>query len=710
MSGLKSLAKELPKYGRNGDSIVAHINPQEAALLKAIGGSGTINPHTGLPEYLGGFVGKVVNTVAKPVQQAVAAINPLNPGSQLNQAINQIPVIGQANQALNNLGTQIFQPLEKAIVQPASAGLAQLDKSVGKAIPGGWGTVASIAGSAMGVPTPFLVGLGALNGSGVMHKGGSFNLQGAMMGGAMAYGAAELGDYVRGAVPNTPTVDQFGNLTTPVPSVAPPPPTDGITSLYNSTGGFGQTASAIPQSAIDAANIANPALLKSTDTAALNALSKSMEAGAGTGLQVAPQPSMFSNVLNGNFGYAADQLGTSISEGASSLMNAPGKAIDSISNYDYSNALDKGMSNASQTGEGIKNLVGAGDMSSKAAGQLAATTAKAAGTMSPTLAAGAMLYSGMGLAALDEQRKYLEESKAANAISQAEYDSALAEINRSTDVARKAVAEHPFNSNPDRSYTPSETTYDTYNPDDNLYARLTGESRTYKEGGEVKHYAFGGMLGAIGPAISKAIEASNPTAIPADVGFQNLQSEGMRTPIEMSDGSGINVANLAKIVSNATAPAYKAPSLGSNLYEKRSPEETLYERLTGQRKQYAVGGSIDDESGMDEARGLATGNMQNGFMSGGVLGYAAGGMPPRFLSGGGDGMSDSIPATIGGKQEARLADGEFVIPADVVSHLGNGSSKAGAKQLYSMMDKVRSARTGTKKQGKQINPRKYLTA
>jgi hypothetical protein len=94
----------------------------------------------------------------------------------------------------------------------------------------------------------------------------------------------------------------------------------------------------------------------------------------------------------------------------------------------------------------------------------------------------------------------------------------------------------------------------------------------------------------------------------------------------------------------------------------------------------------------------------------GIVKMAAGGMPPRFLSGGGDGMSDSIPAKINGKQEARLADGEFVIPADVVSHLGNGSSKAGAKQLYSMMDKVRSARTGTKQQGKQINPRKYLAA
>jgi hypothetical protein len=79
-----------------------------------------------------------------------------------------------------------------------------------------------------------------------------------------------------------------------------------------------------------------------------------------------------------------------------------------------------------------------------------------------------------------------------------------------------------------------------------------------------------------------------------------------------------------------------------------------------------------------------------------------------MLKGPGDGMSDDIPATIAGKQPARLANEEFVIPADVVSHLGNGSSEAGAKQLYKMMDRIRKARTGTKKQGKQINPDKYL--
>ena len=79
-----------------------------------------------------------------------------------------------------------------------------------------------------------------------------------------------------------------------------------------------------------------------------------------------------------------------------------------------------------------------------------------------------------------------------------------------------------------------------------------------------------------------------------------------------------------------------------------------------------------------------------------------------MLKGPGDGMSDSIPASIAGKQPARLADSEFVVPADVVSHLGNGSSDAGAKKLYQMMDKVRQARTGRKTQGKQINADKFL--
>ena len=89
--------------------------------------------------------------------------------------------------------------------------------------------------------------------------------------------------------------------------------------------------------------------------------------------------------------------------------------------------------------------------------------------------------------------------------------------------------------------------------------------------------------------------------------------------------------------------------------------------------------------------------------------YAEGGMTEgRYLQGQTDGMADEIPAQIGDDQPAALSHGEFVIPADVVSHLGNGNSDAGAQKLYSMMDKIREARTGTKKQGKEINPDSFM--
>jgi hypothetical protein len=81
---------------------------------------------------------------------------------------------------------------------------------------------------------------------------------------------------------------------------------------------------------------------------------------------------------------------------------------------------------------------------------------------------------------------------------------------------------------------------------------------------------------------------------------------------------------------------------------------------------------------------------------------------PRYLRGITDGMEDKINTSIDDKQPAKLSHGEFVIPADVVSHLGNGNSDAGAKKLYQMMDRLRQARTGTKQQGKQINPDKFM--
>ena len=88
-------------------------------------------------------------------------------------------------------------------------------------------------------------------------------------------------------------------------------------------------------------------------------------------------------------------------------------------------------------------------------------------------------------------------------------------------------------------------------------------------------------------------------------------------------------------------------------------------------------------------------------------GYSDGG---RLLKGPGDGVSDSIPAIIGKKQPARLADGEFVIPARIVSELGNGSTDAGAKRLYAMMDRIQKVRRKTKNVAANTKASKYLPA
>ena len=108
---------------------------------------------------------------------------------------------------------------------------------------------------------------------------------------------------------------------------------------------------------------------------------------------------------------------------------------------------------------------------------------------------------------------------------------------------------------------------------------------------------------------------------------------------------------------------------------------------------------------------------------GGLMKLAGGGMTymeaggttgatgePRDVTGTGDGMSDSVPASIEGVQEARLADGEFVIPADVVADIGNGSSDAGSKKLYDMMDRIRMARHGTKEQPPEIKAERLMPA
>jgi hypothetical protein len=113
---------------------------------------------------------------------------------------------------------------------------------------------------------------------------------------------------------------------------------------------------------------------------------------------------------------------------------------------------------------------------------------------------------------------------------------------------------------------------------------------------------------------------------------------------------------------------------------------------------FALGGSVPR---------MAAGGI-SALAPGGYVGsYARGG---RMLKGPGDGLSDNIPAVIGKGQPARLADGEFVVSADAVSALGGGSTDAGARKLYAMMDRIRKNAHGSKKQVKKVNERKVLPA
>ena len=153
-------------------------------------------------------------------------------------------------------------------------------------------------------------------------------------------------------------------------------------------------------------------------------------------------------------------------------------------------------------------------------------------------------------------------------------------------------------------------------------------------------------------------------------------------------------------------------------YERSNPMLMAGGGIAGMLEDAKAQGLTPEAYQQIYGRGNAIDKMQKALKEGEMVNMADGGISSlgsysdggRMLKGPGDGMSDSIPGVIANKQPARLADGEFVVPADVVSHLGNGSTDAGAKQLYSMMDKVRKARTGKKKQAPAVKANRYMPA
>jgi len=254
----------------------------------------------------------------------------------------------------------------------------------------------------------------------------------------------------------------------------------------------------------------------------------------------------------------------------------------------------------------------------------------------------------------------------------------------------------------------------------------------------VKPIAEGGAGGSamqIGAPLAMAGLAGlqpDPYDFAADEEKRKAEENKYRNPItgslNLSASSGLNLGPPTLAAQGGLMRSYAsggAISGASNFYGTQSyatgGNQDLYGSNDNQRGNQQLS---QDGYGIGRLNSLASAGSNakaadEFYAAGGPIAFAEGGLGALnaydyekggYLDGAGDGMSDSIPATIEGKQPARLADGEFVIPADVVSHLGNGSSKAGSKQLYKMLNKVRHARTGHTKQGKEINPNKYMPA
>jgi hypothetical protein len=189
--------------------------------------------------------------------------------------------------------------------------------------------------------------------------------------------------------------------------------------------------------------------------------------------------------------------------------------------------------------------------------------------------------------------------------------------------------------------------------------------------------------------IQSAMQSYNPQSMPAGLPMQQQAAPGSGgyaiDPLLMI---GSPAYNAQKAIDDAIAAEKAAQEAARNLENARP----VYENTGG-----GAGGGLMP-SGLRYAAGGGIGHLG---------GYSDGG---RLLRGPGDGVSDSIPATIGGKQPARLATGEFVIPARIVSELGNGSTDAGAKRLYAMMDRIKAKRSKTKNIAADTKAYKYLPA
>lgn len=226
-----------------------------------------------------------------------------------------------------------------------------------------------------------------------------------------------------------------------------------------------------------------------------------------------------------------------------------------------------------------------------------------------------------------------------------------------------------------------------------------------KEGGLMR-YADGGATGLDSNSLAKALAASTNAAqsTQPNAGIYQPQYQNYVT-------NPFNMAN-APAYGGISIPTSTAMPTGLPQGSSGYPLDPSLMKSNGQIAADAEAARIaklqkDMPFEILNAVAAKAGGLMGYAMGGHLGGYSDGG---RLLKGPGDGVSDSIPATIGGKQPARLAEGEFVIPARIVSELGNGSTDAGAKRLYAMMDRIKAKRSKAKNIAADTKAYKYLPA
>ncbi len=515
------------------------------------------------------------------------------------------------NDKVDVTGIDLTKPITKLTGIDLGDVSRWINNKVEDIIPGGWTTVAQVGLALTPAGALGSAGLGALSGGTGGFRRRGFDLSGAIMGGLQGYGVGSLTTSLAGAAGyGAPTGYETGanydltSATSPeafssASEIGSMPPTDyglGSTAPATSTtAGMAPVDYGLTSTAPSSAGISPYATAGRNLTSASAQGLTPVAADAPLGSFGSPAPGQYPT--GGDVGLqGADFTPANVT---------PPSALENLG----SGMADK----ASQVGQGVQNLVGAGPQG--IGGILPAAQAVNAG-MSYTA------YAGLGALALEAAAKKNQDDYDKGDKTNEEYEKTKRELDQAIADANANVQKYRYEAEPE--LTPEQATL--YGKrQKTLYDEYASGQNTEPLSGLNSFYVAGGT-----------VEKHEP----------------------LDDIPVSNITDGFKFSAGEQAPMYA---------------------MGGEVPMYGMGG------------------------------YAHGG-GPRFLSGGGDGMSDSIKAKIDGRQEARLADGEFVIPADVVSHLGNGSSKAGAKQLYAMMERIRKARTENPKQGKQINPRKLMPA